>query len=139
MSFNKEQLIKIRQKVHPNCIICSPNNPKGLKLDFTLANNGSISNTFIFNKEYEGHDGILHGGIISAILDGSMGNCLFAHGHITFTADFHLRFKHMVFIDNPLTVRAWITKIRPPLYKTKAEIYQDNIIKVIATAKFMKK
>jgi acyl-coenzyme A thioesterase PaaI-like protein len=139
MTFSKTLLTEIQQKVHPNCVICSQNNPKGLKLDFKLSDDGSISSIFNFGKEYEGHSGVLHGGIISAILDGAMGNCLFAHGHVTYTADFRLRFKHAVLIGKPLTAHAWITKVRPPLYKTKAEIYQDTMIKVIATAKFMEK
>jgi acyl-coenzyme A thioesterase PaaI-like protein len=36
---------------------------------------------------------MLHGGVISSILDGTMTNCLFAHGTVAVTAELRVRFR----------------------------------------------
>ena len=62
----------IRNRVHPNCVVCSLDNAKGLHLDFVSGCDGSISATFSCDEAFEGYPGFLHGGVISSILDGAM-------------------------------------------------------------------
>ena len=135
--FSQKRLEEIQQKFHPNCWICGFNNNKGLKLKFQMTDKGHLSFSFDADKRVEGYTGLLHGGAVAAILDEAMGNCLFAYDHIAYTADFRLRFKRPVSINNRITVHAWIVKSRFPLHKTKAELSQCGIVKAIATAKFM--
>jgi len=121
-----KHLTDIRRGVHNGCVVCSSDNEHGLRLDFHLSDDGRVKAGFVFDKAFEGYSGILHGGVISAILDGAMTNCLFAHGCRAVTADFRVRFRHPVFIGQPADVRAWITRSTTPIYELKAEWLKNS-------------
>ena len=133
----KDIMGNIRAKAHPNCVACSPSNMQGLKLEFAFAKDGSVSAYFNGGRQYESYTGILHGGVLSMILDEAMTNCLFAHDCIAITGDLRVRFRYPVAADQSATVRAWITRSAPPIYELKAEIVQHDQIMTIATGKFM--
>jgi uncharacterized protein (TIGR00369 family) len=88
--------------------------------------------------EFEGYNDFLHGGVISALLDGAMTNCMFAHGYAALTAELNVRFHHPVLIGAPATVRAWIKKDLYPLFIVEAEVVQNQQVKATAAGKFMK-
>jgi len=69
------------RQAHPNCIVCSPRHRCGFRLEFVLSEDGSVHAKFDCSKVFEGYPGLVHGGVISSLLDGAMTNCLFAHGH----------------------------------------------------------
>ena len=133
----KDILGDIRAEAHANCVACSPSNMQGLKLEFTLSKDSSVSTLFNCGRQYESYTGILHGGVLSMILDEAMTNCLFAHECVAITGDLRIRFRYPVAADQRATVRAWITRSAPPIYELKAEIVQNNQVKTIATGKFM--
>ena len=132
-------LTEIRQQLHPNCVVCSSGNTLGLQLDFKRSDDGAMVGHFYCDKTLEGYSGLLHGGVISAVLDGAMTNCLFAAGHRAVTADFRVRFRHPVVTGQMATVRARISQSRPPVHELKAEIIQNGQIKATATGKFMER
>ncbi|MBN1435961.1 MAG: PaaI family thioesterase [Sedimentisphaerales bacterium] len=127
----------VGQQVHPDCVVCSPKNTQGLRLNFHSAQDGQVVAEFNFDQNYQGYPGILHGGVVSAILDGAMTNCLFAQNRVALTADLRIRYRHPVRTDQPASVRAWITRTTPPIFEVKAEITQNQQVTTIATAKFM--
>jgi acyl-coenzyme A thioesterase PaaI-like protein len=133
----KQHLDAVRRQVHADCVVCSPENQQGMHLDFQASADGQVTADFIYDKVFEGYSGILHGGVISAVLDGAMTNCLFAQNQIAVTADFRIRFRHPVSTGQSARVRAWITRSHPPIFELKAEIVQNGQIKTVATAKFM--
>ena len=127
----------IRDLTHANCVVCGSSNTLGLRLEFTEAADGSVSASCDCNRVLEGYPDILHGGVVSSLLDGAMTNCLFAHGHPSVTAELTVRFRHPVKIDTPATVRAWIERCSPPLHVLRAELVQKGQIKATACGKFM--
>ena len=133
-----KQFKQTRQLTHPGCVVCSENNEQGLKLDFDISADGTISADFKLDTIFEGYPGRLHGGVLCTILDGAMTNCLFAHDYIAVTADFHVRFRHPVVTDEITFVRAWINRSSSCLYELKAEIIQNAQTKTTATGKFIK-
>ncbi|MCD6099735.1 MAG: PaaI family thioesterase, partial [Candidatus Marinimicrobia bacterium] len=50
------------------CFVCGSDNERGLKLSFKVGD-GKANTEFISPPHLQGYDGILHGGIISTILD----------------------------------------------------------------------
>jgi acyl-coenzyme A thioesterase PaaI-like protein len=130
-------LTEIRRQVHTDCFVCSRENEQGLHLKFHAVDDGEVKADFIFKEDFEGYPGMLHGGIISTVLDGAMTNCLFAQGCTAVTADFRVRFRHQVITGQMAGVRAWITRSTPPIYELKAEIIQDGQVKTTAMGKFM--
>jgi acyl-coenzyme A thioesterase PaaI-like protein len=134
---NESTASKLRRKVHPNCVVCSPENEAGLQLDFSLLDDGSVQASFGCTDTYEGFAGILHGGVISSLLDGAMTNCLFAHGLIGITGDLQVRFRRPVFTNQRSHVRAWINRSFSPFHVLKAEIVQERQVKAKATGRFV--
>jgi acyl-coenzyme A thioesterase PaaI-like protein len=58
----------------------------GLNLSFHVCRDGRVEGRFRCGYAYQGYTGLLHGGVISSILDGAMTNCLFSSGKTAVTA-----------------------------------------------------
>ena len=123
----------IRKRVHPKCVVCSLN---GLHLEFDVADDGSVTSTFKCDEAFEGYPGVLHGGVISSILDGAMSNCMFARGQTAVTVEMTTRFRHTVVTGMEATVLAKIVRTSHPLYLLEAEIIQEGEVKATAKGKF---
>jgi uncharacterized protein (TIGR00369 family) len=134
----KTDLARIRAEEHANCMVCSTSSKNGLGLQFAVSKDGSVEATFSCDKAFEGYADVLHGGLISCLLDGAMTNCMFAHGHAAVTAELNVRFRDSVVIGEPATVRAWIDRSRPRLHLLRAEVVQNRQVKATATGKFMR-
>jgi uncharacterized protein (TIGR00369 family) len=117
-------------------VVCGDTNARGLRLDFTVAADGSVSAVFRCENSFEGYAGIVHGGVVSSLLDGAMTNCLFARGIMAVTAELTVRFKHLLRVGEPARVRAWITHSSPHLHFLAAEITQSGSVAATARAKF---
>ena len=131
-----KKLNKIRNQVHPQCIACSLTNRNGLHLKFDVVDDRSVKADFQYNKVFEGYPGILHGGVISSILDSAMCNCIFAHGKAAVTTEMSIKFRHPVATCRQATVSARIVRFSHSLYSLEAEIIQDGEVKVTTKAKF---
>ena len=126
----------IRNLVHPKCIVCSFTNGNGLHLEFDVADDGSVTAIFQGDDAFEGYPGMVHGGVISSILDGAMGHCMFARGQAAVTVEMTIRFRHPVITGHEATVLARITRFSHPLYLLEAEIIQDGKVKATAKGKY---
>lgn len=111
---------------HAACFLCGKENLHGLGLDFCLRPDGSVEATFACTRKLQGYDGILHGGIISSLLDSAMANCLFAHGIVALTAEIRVRFRHPIKADAPLTISAKISGSIGTLYTLDSRIAQHG-------------
>ena len=129
----------VRSDEHPDCFVCGSAHPAGLQLRFTPRADGSVTAEFDCGGMYQGYGGVIHGGIVAAILDGTMTNCLFALGHAAVTGDLHVRFRHPLCVGRSATIRAWVTRASPPLFVLTAEITQAGRVTAKAVGKFMLK
>ena len=134
---NEQQRISLQQSMHRDCVVCRSARLKGLGIQVHANADGSVEGTFDCHPFYQGYHGILHGGVISAILDGAMTNCLFAHGKSGVTARLIIRFLKPVAADGTVTIKARLCDYSPPLYVLEAELSQDGNVLTQATAKFM--
>ena len=87
-------------------MVCSPANPQGLQVRFEVLANGSTQVRFACENAYEGYPGIIHGGVLSALLDGAMLHCLFARNQPAVTAELSMQFRHPVEVGIPAMVLA---------------------------------
>jgi len=122
---------------HPRCVVCSPTNVNGLRLECTAMPDGSVQGDFPGGVAYEGYVGRLHGGVIAALLDGAMTQCLFAYGCQGFTAQLTVRYRHPVATGEAMTVHAWLTDSHAPLHYLRAELRQNGQVRVTALGKFI--
>jgi acyl-coenzyme A thioesterase PaaI-like protein len=126
-----------RAQSHPHCVVCSPDNPRGLHQEFALQPDGSVAGTFYDGEMLEGYPGLLHGGIVAALLDGAMTNCLFTHDIEAFTAELTIRYHAPVAASSATSVRAFLTRSRGRLHLLHAELRQAGDLKATAQAKFL--
>ena len=128
---------KTRSEEHRYCLLCGPGNGRGLKLDFRPTKEGGVESSLKCSKTLQGYRNIVHGGVISALLDSAMTHCLFAHSIKALTAELKIRFSLPVNTKNTVQLRAWIEKSFGHYHMLKAELVQDRIVKAKATGKFI--
>jgi uncharacterized protein (TIGR00369 family) len=130
-----ESLLKrTRDAAHPHCIMCGRD---GLGLRFVPDDGGRVEASFDPPEACQGYDGMLHGGVISALLDSAMTHCLFARGVVAVTGEMTVRFRRPVTIGDRLVVRARVSRSQRPLHVVEAEIEQAGAVKALGEAKFM--
>jgi acyl-coenzyme A thioesterase PaaI-like protein len=61
--------MKLIQSNTHNCFVCGLDNPYGLCLHFESDGTGRAVARTSFSSEYQGYPGIVHGGILSTVLD----------------------------------------------------------------------
>lgn len=127
----------LQHRFHKGCFICRSAAAEGLGVEFSVLSNGIVEGSFDCSRCYQGYDGMMHGGILSALLDGAMTQCLFARGAAGVTARLIVRFLRPVAVGIPVKVRAWICDDSPPLYVLESELVQQGTVKTRATAKFI--
>lgn len=115
------------------CFVCGPKNPIGLKLDFHF-NGKTIKTEFIPGKEHQGYVDIVHGGIISTLLDEVMIKLAIAMDMPAVTASMEIRLRKAVNVGEKIKVHAKMLKITSKLLESYAEAVTENNV-VVAEAK----
>jgi len=107
------------------CFVCGEENPSGLHLKFTLCN-GRVQSEFIPQKIYQGYKDIVHGGIISAIIDEAMVKAALMQGIPAVTAEITIRFKNPLMAGEKAIVEAHITRMNKKIIETAAAIKKPD-------------
>jgi uncharacterized protein (TIGR00369 family) len=108
-------------KESDKCFACGPKNPIGLKLKFNW-DGQEVKAKFTPSEYHQGWAGLVHGGIISCLLDEAMSYAALYSGVNSLTAKMQTRFKRPLPIDEPLTVTGSVTKKTRRLVETRAEL-----------------
>lgn len=89
------------------CFACGTENPIGLKLEFSEQDGKCISRKIV-PKEFEGYDGIVHGGILTTMLDEVMVQCIRRiKGEHAVTARIDVRYRQPTPVGELLTITGW--------------------------------
>jgi len=120
------------------CFACGPKNPIGLKLDFEL-NDDVVEIKFTPQEVHQGFTGIMHGGLISTLLDEVMANVLYLQEIKAVTAKMEVKFRKPIKIGRELTITGWIERKKRRTIDTAAKIINQDGEKVAeAEAVFMR-
>jgi len=103
------------------CFACGTKNPIGLQLTFIEKDEHYIT-TFTAGPQHQGYDGIMHGGLVSTILDEVMARYLYAKGFNAVTAKLEVRFRKPTPIGQLLTITGKIAGKRGNMYELVSEI-----------------
>ena len=104
------------------CFVCGIENPIGLKLKFYTDDEGRCITRFRPRPEHQGFPGQLHGGIISTLLDETMGRVLATQDVWALTGRLEIQFRKPVPLDQQLTVVGELTRSRSRAYEARGEI-----------------
>lgn len=122
---------------HSNCFGCSPNNTVGLTLSMHQIENGLVS-TFRLPERFESYPGVIHGGIVSTVLDEVMGNVIAVLDEkLCFTIT--LRVKYLAPLHTNELYRCLAKLTRRPdsnddIYKVDGEIHPADRDEALAIA-----
>ena len=120
------------------CFVCGPKNPIGLKLVFSF-DGKTIKTDFIPRKEHQGYVDIVHGGIISTLLDEVMVKLAIELGMPAVTAQMDIRLKKALKVGQKITVTAEIIKDTKKVLTSYAKAVTDDGVNIAdATGKLIK-
>jgi acyl-coenzyme A thioesterase PaaI-like protein len=88
-----------------SCFVCSQTNPIGLHVRFR-AEGGRVCGEFVPSDLHVGFDGIVHGGILAAVLDDALAAIGYYRGEPTVTARLTVRYRRPARPGHPLRVDA---------------------------------
>lgn len=127
----------LRERTHARCIVCGAVNAAGLGIRFTVAPDGGVEGVFAGGEVWAGYSGCLHGGVVAALLDAAMTNCLFAHNCEAVTAELTIRYRQPVTPGMAMQIRAWLDQSQHHLHRLHAELRQACELKATAIGKFL--
>jgi acyl-coenzyme A thioesterase PaaI-like protein len=99
-----------RQHAQPQsaCFVCGQDNARGLRLEFRPEFDGGMTANWMPDSAFEGFHGVIHGGVVSTVLDEAMSKAVAATGAKALTAELRVRFRHHVATGEDFRVRGWI-------------------------------
>jgi acyl-coenzyme A thioesterase PaaI-like protein len=145
MSFNSAGYIKkyectlkkLQDAHHAQCIF--RHNPPVDNLRFSFSEDGTLTGSFVCSTEHQSYNGIVHGGIIAAIIDASMAQCCMGHGIVAYTTNLSIRYRDPVRIGIPTSLETRIiSEARGVLFSLKCRIMQEVHLHVEAKGRFFK-
>jgi len=117
------------------CFGCGKRNPCGLKLEFKW-DGKVVKSEFTPTELHQGWQGIIHGGILSSLLDEAMAYAAYYENVGGVTAAMETRFKRPVSIGEPLTITAWVSNKTKRFAETEATLtLKDGTTVTTAKAK----
>lgn len=115
------------------CFVCGKNNETGLKLSFSSSQGKTVSE-FSLQRNFQGYKEIIHGGIISAILDEAMIQAAMAEGLSPVTVEMSVRFRHPLHAAQAAIVEAELTRKDKRIIEARATILDKASREVLASA-----
>lgn len=122
---------------HSLCFACGAENGRGLGLVFSACGDGQVTADCTIGEQYQGYPGVVQGGIVAALLDSAMTNCLFSQGVEAMTVRLSVQYREPVAAGRPVRVEAELTRHRGRVYELESSLVQDGSVRASATGKFM--
>jgi len=124
------------------CFVCGESNPAGVHVHFYEREDGSVLARFTGEDQHQGYPGRMHGGVITAIIDETIGRAvMITHGEAVWgvTVEMNVRFRKPVPLGVELTAVGRITHENKRLFEGSGELYlPDGTIAAEATGKYVK-
>jgi acyl-coenzyme A thioesterase PaaI-like protein len=120
---------KIKQPNSRHCFICGLENPVGLHLHMYETEPGVIETSYTAPDHFQGYPGVLHGGIVAAILDEVSGRTHMgdpSNPRFMFTGKLEVKYRKNVPIGQPLKIIGKAGKVRSKFVEAWAGIYDAS-------------
>lgn len=119
------------------CFICGVENPVGLHLHMYETEPGIIEASYIAPEHFQGYPGVLHGGIVAALLDEVSGRAHMGDAtapRFMFTGKLEVKYRRNVPIGKPLKVVGKAGRLRARMAESWAGIYDAENGELLAEA-----
>ena len=116
------------------CFGCSSENPRGLALVFRREGDSVEAETTL-GETFAGYDGMVHGGIVTTLLDEAMGWAILElAGRFAVTRSLQVGFRRPAFVGKPLKVQAHLAGVEEDgALRVEASV-RDSRDRVMASA-----
>jgi len=104
------------------CFVCGVENPIGLKVFFYEDDEGRVIAKFTPREEHQGYPGFVHGGIIGALMDETIGRVVTSYDIWAVTAKLELKFRKPVPLGEQLTVIGELIRLRSRAFEARGEL-----------------
>ena len=117
-----------RQPNSNHCFVCGLNNSFGLKITFYDTGPGEISAEYTVPEQYQGYPGVVHGGIVAAMLDEMAGRSHMGTNppRFMYTARLEIRYRKNVPVGKPLRLVGKAGKSRRQTATATSAIYDSE-------------
>lgn len=128
----------LKQPGSKMCFVCGRENPIGLHAEFFVKDD-KVLVEFVPQQNHQGYPGIMHGGLVTALLDETIGRSAFLNNMWVVTAKLELRFRKPVPIGQKITVLGWVTRVRGSLLEAQGEVrLEDGSVAVEANGLYIR-
>jgi len=121
----------VNLKSENKCFVCGSDNPGGLHLQFQIEEKDMrLRTTFVPPDIYQGWDGIVHGGILSTLLDEAVGKLAYELGYDAVTTKLMVTFRRPAKINQPIKVYGQIERVTSRLIEgtSRIEDAEGNLV-----------
>src|SRR6266508_6387597 len=126
----------IKQPNSRMCFICGLENPIGLHLHIYETEPGIVESTYFAPEHFQGYPGVLHGGIVAAILDEVSGRAHMGsdpmNPRFMFTAKLEVKYRKNVPVGKQLKIIGKAGKSRAKSAEAWAGIYDGETNELLA-------
>jgi acyl-coenzyme A thioesterase PaaI-like protein len=98
-----------RARLNSACVVCGSANPKGLRISFQQRAD-LICADWTPTSDWEGFQGVIHGGIITTVLDEAMSKAIIARNWEALTVELKVRFRGRVSAGQAFRIRGWVVE-----------------------------
>lgn len=127
-----------QMKRYPGCFVCGDKNPIGLNVAF-FSDDDRVTAEYVAGRNFEGYKDILHGGILSSLLDEVMIRAVLDKDIFCLTSEINVKFRKMVKIGDKLFLEGKLAEDRGRILVARGKITnQDNEVVATGEAKFFR-
>jgi uncharacterized protein (TIGR00369 family) len=121
---HQHQGLMTRQPNSKHCFVCGLESEVGLKLRFDDNGADEVRSEFTVPSRYQGYPGVVHGGIIAAMLDEIAGRVIMigSHNRFMMTGKLDLKYRKPAPVETPLTLVARLIRDRGRLAEAHSEV-----------------
>lgn len=114
------------------CFACGKDNPDGLHLEFESVGD-DVRTSVTFPRKFQGYQDVVHGGLVSTVLDETMVTLINMRGYLALTAELSVRFREPVHVGEKIDVTASLVEKRGKVFRVEARAVRPDG-KEVATA-----
>ncbi len=115
-------------KKQPNsdyCFVCGRKNERGLYMTFYDDGDNEVYSEHSVSEEYQSYPGVVHGGVVAAMLDEVVGRVAMIEDqhHFMMSVKLEIKYRYPVPTETPLRIVGRIIRLRGRLGKAVGEIF----------------
>jgi uncharacterized protein (TIGR00369 family) len=118
----------IKQPNSKDCFVCGVENTNGLRMEFFEYGCGEVRATYTVPEQFQGYPGIVHGGIIAAMLDEVVSRAAMTGEPTRFryTAKLEIRYRKPVPLGRSLYMHGWVVEDRGSRAVAKGDLRLED-------------